>query len=86
MRALKHVALSFVFLLAFAVGVPAQDLPAAKPAEVGLSAERLDQITSWLRDQSAKNVIPGAVLMVVRNGKVTTTADTPRVRLELSVK
>ena len=36
MRALKHVALSFVFLLAFAVGVPAQDLPAAKPAEVGL--------------------------------------------------
>ena len=70
MRALKHVALSFIFLLAFAVGVPAQDLPAAKPAEVGLSAERLDQITSWLRDQSARNVIPGAVLMVVRNGKV----------------
>jgi len=70
MRALKHVALSFIFLLAFAVGVPAQDLPAAKPAEVGLSAERLDQITSWLRDQSARNVIPGAVLMIVRNGKV----------------
>jgi CubicO group peptidase (beta-lactamase class C family) len=70
MRALKHVALSFVFLLVFALGVPAQDLPTAKPAEVGLAAERLDQITSWLRDQSARNVIPGAVLMVVRNGKV----------------
>src|SRR5256714_15384209 len=70
MRALKHVALSFVFLLAFAIGVPAQDLPVAKPAEVGLSAERLDRITEWLRDQSAKNVIPGAVLMIVRNGKI----------------
>jgi CubicO group peptidase (beta-lactamase class C family) len=70
MHALKHVALSLAFLLAFAIGVPAQDLPAAKPADVGLSAERLDQITNWLRDQSAKNVIPGAVLMIVRNGKV----------------
>src|SRR3989440_1934515 len=70
MRAVKHVALSFVFLLAFILAVPAQELPLAKPADVGLSAERLDRITEWLRDQSAKNVIPGAVLMIVRNGKV----------------
>src|SRR2546423_5463139 len=70
MRALKHVALSFVFLLAFALGVAAEALPLAKPAEAGFSAERLDQITNWLRDQSARNVIPGAVLMIVRNGKV----------------
>ncbi len=70
MRALKHLALSFAFLLVFILTVPAQELPSAKPAEVGLSAERLDRITEWLRDQSAKNVIPGAVLMIVRNGKV----------------
>lgn len=70
MRALKHVALSFVFLLAFVLAAPAQDLTAAKPADVGFSAERLDRITEWLRDQSARNVIPGAVLMIVRNGKV----------------
>src|SRR5437764_4826438 len=70
MRAVKQWALSLAFLLAFAVGVPAQDLPLAKPGEVGLSAERLDQITQWLRDQSAKNVIPGAVLMIVRNGRI----------------
>ena len=49
MRALKHLALSFAFLLAFAAGVPAQDLPTAKPADVGLSAERLDRITQWLQ-------------------------------------
>jgi CubicO group peptidase (beta-lactamase class C family) len=70
MRAWKHLALSFAFLLAFAVGVPAQDLPVAKPADVGFSADRLERITQWLRDQSAKEVIPGAVLMIVRNGKV----------------
>jgi CubicO group peptidase (beta-lactamase class C family) len=70
MRALKHLMLSFAFLLVFVLAVAAQELPSAKPAEVGFSAERLDRITEWLRDQSAKNVIPGAVLMIVRNGKV----------------
>jgi len=70
MRALKHLALSFAFLLAFSAGIPAQELQTAKPADVGFSADRLDQITQWLRDQSAKNVIPGAVVMVVRNGKI----------------
>jgi CubicO group peptidase (beta-lactamase class C family) len=70
MRALKHFALSFVFLLAFAAGVPAQDLPLAKPAEAGFSAERLDRITQWMREESAKNTMPGAALMIVRNGKV----------------
>jgi CubicO group peptidase (beta-lactamase class C family) len=70
MRALKSLALSFAFLLVFAAGVPAQELTAAKPADVGLSAERLDRITSWLRDQSAKGTIPGAVAMIMRHGKI----------------
>jgi CubicO group peptidase (beta-lactamase class C family) len=70
MRALKNLALSFALLLVFAAGVSAQDLPLAKPAEVGLSAERLDRITGWLREQSEKNTMPGAALMIVRNGKV----------------
>ncbi|MEA2875967.1 MAG: hypothetical protein QOF14_1163 [Hyphomicrobiales bacterium] len=70
MRALKHLALSFAFLLAFAIAVPAQDLPITKPADVGFSADRLERITQWLRDQSAKDVMPGAVLMIVRDGKI----------------
>ena len=70
MRGLKSLAVSFAFLLAFALSVPAQDLPVAKPADVGFSADRLERITQWLRDESAKNVIPGAVLMIVRNGKI----------------
>jgi CubicO group peptidase (beta-lactamase class C family) len=68
MRALKALLVSFAFLLALAVQVPAQEV--AKPAEVGFSAERLDRITQWLKDDIQKGTIPGAVLMIVRNGKV----------------
>ena len=70
MRALKNLALSFAFLLVFATGVRAQDLPLAKPADVGLSAERLERITQWLRDETAKGVIPGAVMLIARQGKI----------------
>jgi CubicO group peptidase (beta-lactamase class C family) len=70
MRALKAMLASLGFLLVFAATVPAQDLPVAKPADVGMSAERLDRITQWLKDDIQKGTIPGAVLLIVRNGKV----------------
>jgi len=70
MRALKNLALSFAFLLALAANLVAQELTAAKPADVGLSAERLDRITNWLREESTKGTIPGAVAMIVRHGKI----------------
>jgi CubicO group peptidase (beta-lactamase class C family) len=70
MRVVKSLGLSVALLLALAAGVPAQELTAAKPADVGLSAERLDRITSWLREESTKGTIPGAVAMIVRHGKV----------------
>src|SRR5438105_9877328 len=70
MRALKSVAISFVASLSLLASVSAQEFPAAKPADVGLSAERLERITQWLRDDSQKGTIPGAVVMIVRNGKV----------------
>ena len=70
MRAIKSLLVSLGFLLALAANVAAQDLPAAKPAEVGLSAERLDRITDWLKADIAKGTIPGAVLLIARHGKV----------------
>ena len=70
MRPCKSLALSFVVFFAFLANLAAQDLPTAKPAEVGLSAERLDRITQWLSAESAKGTIPGAITMVVRDGKV----------------
>src|SRR4051794_34114101 len=74
MRVLKSLFVSsfvsLAFLLALPANVRAQNLPAAKPADVGLSAERLERITQLLRDDSAKGTIPGAVVMIMRNGKV----------------
>jgi CubicO group peptidase (beta-lactamase class C family) len=70
MRVLKSLFVSIAFLFGFAASVFAQELPTVKPADVGLSAERLERITQWLRDDSQKGTIPGAVVMIVRNGKV----------------
>src|SRR3954451_2373629 len=70
MRVLKSLFCSLALLLALSASIAAQDLPTAKPADVGLSAERLERITQWLREDSQKGTIPGAVVMIVRNGKV----------------
>src|SRR4051794_21928345 len=70
MRAVKALALSFLFTLALVATLAAQNLPTARPSEVGLSAERLDRITQWLSSESSKGTIPGAVALIARNGKV----------------
>jgi CubicO group peptidase (beta-lactamase class C family) len=71
MRAFKTFVFAlFTAALAFAAQARADDLQIAKPAEVGLSAERLDRITNWLKGDSEKGKIPGAVLMILRHGKV----------------
>jgi CubicO group peptidase (beta-lactamase class C family) len=48
----------------------AEELASARPGEVGLSTERLDRITQLLRDDIGKSIIPGAVLLIARHGKV----------------
>jgi CubicO group peptidase (beta-lactamase class C family) len=70
MRVVKAFALSFVLVFALAATVAAQNLPTAKPADVGLSADRLDRITQWLSAEVKKGTIPGAVTLIARNGKV----------------
>jgi CubicO group peptidase (beta-lactamase class C family) len=49
----------------------AQGLPKAKtPEEVGLSSERLKRLTAVLQADVDKGVIPGAVVLIARNGKI----------------
>lgn len=63
--------LSVLFaLLLFPVLSWAQSLGYAKPEEVGLSGERLDRIVSTLKADIDKGTIPGAALLIVRNGKI----------------
>ena len=59
-------------VLALLVVTPAiaADLPTAKPEQVGLSSERLDRITQVLRADVERGRIPGAVVLVVRKGRV----------------
>jgi CubicO group peptidase (beta-lactamase class C family) len=58
-----------VWLSWAAIGA-AQGLPAAKPEEVGLSSERLMKLTEVLRANILKREIPGAVLVIARDGKI----------------
>lgn len=82
-RTLLGVALALPLLAA------AQLLPTASPERVGLSGERLQMLSDVLKADVAANKIPGAVLLVSRQGKVAwfdaigkldATAGTPMVK------
>lgn len=47
-----------------------QSLLPGKPGENGISVERLGRVDQMINDQMSKKLIPGAVVMIVRNGKV----------------
>ena len=63
-------ALTLVLGLLLALPLAAQNLPSAKPKEVGLSSERLARLVARIKADSEKGVIPGAVVIVARHGKV----------------
>jgi CubicO group peptidase (beta-lactamase class C family) len=48
----------------------AQSLPGAKPEELGLSPSGLAKIGDWMRTEVAAKRVPGAVIMIVRGGKL----------------
>jgi CubicO group peptidase (beta-lactamase class C family) len=60
-------ALAWATLSATAV---AQPLPAAAPESVGMSKQRLELITKSFREEVAQGRLPGAVVMVARDGKL----------------
>lgn len=48
----------------------AQPLPKASPESVGMSQERLAVLSATLKQEVASNRLPGAVVMIARNGKL----------------
>jgi CubicO group peptidase (beta-lactamase class C family) len=52
------------------LSLEAAALPEAKPQDVGLSPERLERVTAILQDAVSSGEIPGAVVMIARNGKL----------------
>ena len=53
-------------------------LPEAKPEAVGLDAARLDRIDQVVQEAIAKHQLPGAVVLVVRDGKCFSQGLWPR--------
>ncbi len=71
MLGVKRALFAVLFVLVLFPGLGrAESLGYAKPEDVGFSRERLDRIVSTLNDDVAKGVIPGATLLIVRNGKI----------------
>ncbi len=61
-------------LLAITLATPpslrSQELPSAAPEDVGMSSERLGRLTDALQQYVEEGRIPGAVAMVLRDGRV----------------
>jgi CubicO group peptidase (beta-lactamase class C family) len=58
-------------LLPFApLSAGAAALPEGKPQDVGLSPERLERVTALLQEAVSTGEIPGAVVLIARNGKL----------------
>jgi CubicO group peptidase (beta-lactamase class C family) len=71
MKILKQMTLVTLFLILITSIAGAQGIPQAKnPEKVGLSKERLDRISAWIQGDVDKGVVPGAVVMVLRKGKI----------------
>jgi CubicO group peptidase (beta-lactamase class C family) len=71
MNKLKQLTLPLLFCFLVASIAGAQTIPqASTPEEVGFSKERLQRISAWLQTDVDKKIVPGAVVMVLRKGKV----------------
>lgn len=65
-----HMALLFALAAHAAGAETATRIPAAKPEEVGLDAAKLDEIDAVVQASIDERQLPGAVLIVVRQGKI----------------
>jgi CubicO group peptidase (beta-lactamase class C family) len=64
MRYVLTLLLSFSTLISFS-----QNFPVAKPEENGMSTARLERIDKMIQEHVNNKWIPGAVVLIVRNGK-----------------
>jgi CubicO group peptidase (beta-lactamase class C family) len=67
MRLIASVIVCWLLFPGSSIGDP---LPTTAPESIGLSSKRLQMITETLKADVDKGVIPGAVLMISRQGKI----------------
>ena len=67
----RRIMFATLFFILVASIASAQGIPqATNPEEVGLSTERLNRISAWIQTDVDKGIVPGAVVMVLRKGKI----------------
>ena len=59
-----------VLATSLSVSVLAQGLPKVEPDQVGFSAQRLKRLSTVFQSDVDKGAIPGAVVLIARDGKV----------------
>jgi CubicO group peptidase (beta-lactamase class C family) len=69
MAHLRRVCFLFIFLFVLSSG-SAQELPVAKPEELGFSPERLQRLTDVFQAYANDKKMSGSVVLVARHGKV----------------
>src|SRR2546428_11752898 len=70
---MKRSTLLYIWALATCISISAvaQGLPmSGRPEDVGFSSERLKRLTQKFQQDVDKGEIPGAVVLIARNGKV----------------
>ena len=67
---MRMTSLAILLCLSTVALAQAQGLPSAKPEQVGLSTDRLNMVTARLRADVEKGIIPGAIVLVARHGKI----------------
>jgi CubicO group peptidase (beta-lactamase class C family) len=72
---MKRITAPGIFIIALCAASAAwsQALPRAEPGKVGLSAERLQRIEQAFRQEIDSGKLPGAVIMVARDGQLAYT-------------
>src|SRR5947209_1459510 len=67
----KRVSAALFLTLCLMVAAIAQDLAkVSRPEDAGFSSERMARMTQFFQSEVDKGSIPGAVLLVARNGKI----------------
>jgi CubicO group peptidase (beta-lactamase class C family) len=67
----RAIGLAAVVALSIVAQAAAQGIPKAQnPEEVGFSAQRLKRLSDRIKEGVDKNELPGAVVLIARNGKV----------------
>ncbi len=68
-RTIPGTILALAFIIVTAAAGRGQGLPSAKPADVGMSAERLALLDTLMSEALERKDFPGAVLLVARKGR-----------------